>query len=488
MIPPTKLITLVSPSRGHMDAERGEHRRVFIKTVGVGVTGMLAGCLGDDTDTGGDDGDSTDGGADEDKPSNAEDNGTDPDGNGEGDGVPENGGENGTGNETNPGGNGQENGGEGDQPDELLEAARILDGEDQELDSITLGEENDAVTSQNLTLETEGTGEAEYTAQIEYNGEEPGFAEELEQMLENTGEINIGEQINIGQLQYEQIKNQIQENTDANININIQQGETTEELSLDLEILADLLDAEKMKQTNDQNIQQAMKKVPHSPEGYSTLKFFDIENLRRVAEHYGIEYQEEDGLIDVVIQPLTEDTEDLDYTNMISDFGFRTEGDVVYDDYARIWFFDKDIGKFTGNFNGDKSSSTLKSFSDEGNYISRTVGSFPDSLESFYADENHPSILEGGDYPLFEFEEFEDDIVLKFIVGAQFNTGSVFERVPMGNDPYNNVNVVKYNPEDDNFTEEIWFYRENQGGYEVLSTRVRDDVENLLHPITEVEM
>lgn len=96
--------------------------------------------------------------------------------------------------------------------------------------------------------------------------------------------------------------------------------------------------------------------------------------------------------------------------------------------------------------------------------------------------------MEGGDHPLFEFEEFENDIILKFRVGGRFNNGTAFERVPMENDTYNNVNVIKYNPEEDNFTEEIWFYREKQGGYEVLSTRVRDDVENLLHPITEVDM
>jgi hypothetical protein len=250
------------------------NRREFLAALGGAGTAAVAGCSGSDGQTG---------------------EGQE-DGSGEGEnGTPVNGGSNETdlGNgQQNGSENGSENGGQNGQPEELLEAAKILDGEGQELDSLKLGEDNDeAVTSQNLTLETKGSGEAEYNASIKYEGEEPGFAEELEQMLQNPETINLGEKINIGQIQYEQIKNQITENKNATININIQQRDTSQELSLDLEILENLLDVEKLKQVSQENLENAFNYIPEESTVYEPSTFRNYDAMQMLLEHLGIEYE-----------------------------------------------------------------------------------------------------------------------------------------------------------------------------------------------------
>lgn len=280
----------------------------------AGVTATLAGVAGC-LDGNGDDG-SSDGG-DDSLPNNE----TGPNGD--------------DGSDTSPG-NGDDSGEE-----TFLDEALLESGEGESIDSLTIGDEEGSQPQAELYLGTSNDVSANYQVSIE--GEEE-LVEALEGQLQLEGEIPGEGRTEIGELNYEQITENvaIPENADVNMTLQVQ-GENgkTQEIGLPVSVLQRNIDFNQLLQDNNQLIERHLGIYPQQ-EGLILAQNYDFDLQRAVAERFGVEFS----------QPLRPgrpagigETEDVDDHMVIStqpdskDREFRVvprvytwEGDIQLDD------------------------------------------------------------------------------------------------------------------------------------------------------------
>jgi hypothetical protein len=483
------------------DASQENNRRRFLAALGTAAIGSLAGCSGDDQTGNGEEntGNGVENGVNNSEPSN--DNGGD---NGSENGTPQNGqdngGENGPDDETGTGGNGQqnggengqengtENGGENGQPDALLEAAKILDGENQELDSLTLGDGENATTNAEIYVDADAETQTSYTAEITYTGEEPGIAEEIEQIFDLEGEIQNGEQATlIGEINYEQLKQQIDEEINAEIQVTVEAEQTGEQetVKLPITLKEQNIDPEALRQRNLQNRQNFLRFVPQI-QGKYEIYFEDIETMKAIADKHGVETTPEADTFYDFLHQQDESLEGLNYSDVIVSGLFTIQDPENPDELVSVqtYIFEPEIDSFETVDEGGYQAAYLLSHEDYPHQLSLIGGTdfpevFIDVLENEHPDLSQEIEDDNSEYRFMQTDAYQDGIVFNW--GNSTRINSLFSQKTV--EP-SDINAFRYHPQDGTVTDEHWEWKEGSQEY-VLSTQLeRDDVGNTLYPLT----
>lgn len=416
--------------------ETRSRRRFLATALGVGTVG-LAGCSGVNPSgqTGDGDEDTANGGE------NGQDNRSEPSGNGQ-----ENGTENNTGNES----NGQPNGGENGQPEDLLETVKILDGESQGLESLTLGDGDNATENAEIYIGIEGEQPARYMTQANTG------VEAIAEALNAQGTVTPGKPDLMAQLNWENF-NDIEEQVDTELQVTAQIPGEQETASIPITIQENGLDLEAMYKDNLAKRQEAIKNIPKTKNNYRN-KFIDVENLIRIYDHYGIDIElvQATPLMNRFINNLDESTENLGP----QDLSHKYKSSNPYEGAVVVRDFDTGLNPFETIFEGK-----IWKGMEDGRIIQYTGGEeFPQEFQDFLNGER-PSIAdetEGDEYIDWGFDEtdyWNDNIILYH--GLNLN-GAIpgatsYEKYPIWSFP-----TIMLDPETGEFREK--FFNSREGG------------------------
>ncbi len=410
-------------------------RRELLQTVGATGMAALAGCSGYGSDG--------------------------PSGNGQedGSGIGENGTPvNGGSNETDPGNgqqnggeNGSENGGQDGQPEELLESAEILDGQEQKLESLTLGDGEDATTNAEIYLGIEGNGEAQYTSQTDTD------LEKLAKALNQEGTVTPENPVQLAELNWQNL-NEEQVNTQLQATAQNQGGQVN--ASLPITVQEDSLNLQKIYEDNLAKREEAIQNTKKSKGNYKH-SFTDLENLRKIADFYGLDLNVVNGpVVFGVINDLDDSTRGLDSQDLSNIY----TSSEPYDDGVMV---SRNFTTGIDAFNTESEGFIWRGMGD-GQIIQYTGGEeFPDTFEDFLAGDA-PSIAdetEGDEYTDWGFHEtdvWEDNIVLFYGDNLGIPGATSYEKFPIWS-----FNTIMMDPETGELRE-TFFNSQKNGEDEIV--------------------
>jgi len=421
------------------DYSRKTDRRRLLAVLGTGATGFLAGCSGGDSGSQPSDDDNT---TSNPEPGDSTDNGNESSSSG-----------NGAENTTEPeNDNGTDDGGTG-EPENLLQAANILDGDRQVLSSLTLGDGENATTNAEIYLGIEGDGEAQYTVQTNTD------LEQLAQALNQEGTVTPENPVQLAELNWENL-NDIEEQVNTQLQATAQNQGGQVNASLPITVQEDSLNLQEMHEDNLAKRERAIQNTEKSKGNYSH-SFTDLENLRKIADFYGVDLEiaREDELINF-LNTAHESTDNLKPKDLSSKY-ISTE---PYDNGTAVT---REFNQSLDPFEIIYKDNTFVGFED-GRIVNFTIGEqFPQAFEEFLAGDA-PSIAdetEGDEYTDWGFHEtdvWEDNIVLFYGENLGIPGGREYEKFPIWS-----FNTIMMDPETGELRE-TFFNSQKNGEDEIV--------------------